>query len=85
LGIPGAGPQLVITDKAIFRFDRENGEMFLDALHPGVTREEVQAEVSWPLRVAADLRTTEPPTIEELRLIREELDLEGAYTGRGAS
>jgi glutaconate CoA-transferase subunit B len=80
LGIPGAGPQLVITDKAIFRFDRETGEMYLSSIHPGVTVEEVQAEVSWPLKVAKDLKVTEPPTEEELRLIREELDTEGAYT-----
>ena len=81
LGMPGAGPRLVVTDKAILRFDEGSGEMFLSSLHPGVTIEEVQAEVSWRLRVVPDLKTTEPPTAEELRLIREGLDPEGAYTG----
>jgi glutaconate CoA-transferase, subunit B len=81
LGMPGLGPQLVVTDKAIFRFDRDTGEMLLSSLHPGVAIEEVQAGVGWPLRVASDLKTTEPPTAEELRLIREELDPGGAYTG----
>jgi len=80
LGMPGAGPQLVVTDKAIFRFDKDTGEMVLASVHPGVTAEEVQAEVSWPLKVVPDLKSTEPPTAEELRLIREELDPEGAYT-----
>jgi glutaconate CoA-transferase subunit B len=80
LGMPGAGPQLVVTDKAIFTFDRDNGEMILSSLHPGVTLDEVQAEVSWPLRVAQDLENTPPPTAEELCLIREELDPNGAYT-----
>jgi glutaconate CoA-transferase subunit B len=82
LGMPGQGPQLVVTNKAVFRFDRDTGEMFLASIHPGVTVEEVQTEVGWPLRVAPDLGTTEPPTPEELRLIREELDPDGAYTGR---
>jgi glutaconate CoA-transferase subunit B len=87
LGIPGAGPQLVVTDKAIFRFDDQSGEMVLSSVHPGLTVEEVQAEVGWPLRVAASEngqmpRTTEPPTAEELRMIREELDPGGAYTRR---
>jgi glutaconate CoA-transferase subunit B len=80
LGMPGTGPQLVVTDKAIFRFDKDTGEMVLASVHPGVTAEEVQAEVSWPLKVVPDLKSTEPPTAEELRLIREELDPEGAYT-----
>jgi glutaconate CoA-transferase subunit B len=80
LGMPGAGPQLVVTDKAIFRFDRDTGEMVLASVHPGVNAEDVQAEVSWPLKISPDLQSTEPPTAEELRLIREELDPEGTYT-----
>jgi glutaconate CoA-transferase subunit B len=85
LGMPGAGPQLVVTDKAIFRFDYDTGEMVLSSVHPGVTAGEVQAEVSWPLKVASDLQTTEPPTTEELRLIRQELDPGGAYAGGAES
>jgi glutaconate CoA-transferase subunit B len=80
LGMPGAGPQLVVTDKAIFHFDKDTGEMFLHSVHPGVTVEEVRAEVSWPLKTAPDVKTTEPPTAEELRLIRDKLDPGGAYT-----
>jgi glutaconate CoA-transferase subunit B len=87
LGIPGAGPRLVVTDKAIFRFDDQSGEMVLSSVHPGVTVEEVQAEVGWPLKIGNGDRgempkTTEPPTAEELRMIREELDPSGAYTRR---
>jgi glutaconate CoA-transferase subunit B len=81
LGMPGAGPQLIVTDKAIFRFAEDSGEMYLATVHPGVTVDEVQAEVSWPLQVAPDLKITDPPTSEELRLIREELDPGGVYTG----
>jgi glutaconate CoA-transferase subunit B len=80
LGMPGAGPQLVVTDKAVFRFATDTGEMFLASVHPGVTADEVRAAVGWPLKVAPDLKTTETPTAEELRLIREELDPGGAYT-----
>jgi glutaconate CoA-transferase subunit B len=80
LGMPGAGPQLVVTDKAIFRFDKHTGEMLLSSIHPGITIDEVRAEVGWPLRIAPDVRTTEPPTSDELSLIREELDPGGAYT-----
>ncbi|HIQ06355.1 MAG TPA: CoA-transferase subunit beta [Anaerolineae bacterium] len=80
LGMPGAGPQLVITDMAVFRFDEATREMTLASVHPGVTVEQVQAQVGWTLKVAPDLRETEPPTEEELRMIREELDPERIYT-----
>ncbi len=80
LGLPGAGPQLVVSDKAIFRFEQDRGEMVLSSVHPGVTVEEVRAEVGWPLRVAADLAVTDPPTPGELRIIRQHLDPQGIYT-----
>jgi glutaconate CoA-transferase subunit B len=82
LGIPGAGPKLVVTNKANFVFDADSSEMVLQSLHPGVTFEEVQAEVSWPLKSVSALEETLPPTPEELRIMREELDPEGIYTGR---
>ncbi len=82
LGIPGTGPKLVVTNKANFVFDETSNEMVLSSLHPGVTFDEVQAEVSWPLKSVGDLAETPPPTIEELRMMREELDPGGIYTGR---
>jgi glutaconate CoA-transferase subunit B len=79
LGMPGSGPQLVVTDKCIFRFDETTGEMVLESLHPGVELAQVQMEIGWELKVTPDLRETEPPTEEELRLLREELDPQGLY------
>ena len=77
LDIPGAGPQLVVTDMAVFGFDKESGEMTLNSLRPGVTVEQVQSEVSWPLKISKDLKNAEPPTAEELRIIRQDLDPQG--------
>ncbi len=82
LGMPGSGPQLVVTDRCVFRFDEETAganEMMLKSLHPGVELAEVQEEVGWELKVAPDLSETEPPAEEELRLLREELDPQGLY------
>lgn len=79
LGMPGAGPQIVVTDKCIFTFDQASAEMTVSSLHPGVTLADVQAEVGWPLRVATELGETQPPSPEELRLLREELDPQGVY------
>jgi glutaconate CoA-transferase subunit B len=79
LDLPGAGPQLVVTDKCVFRFDEATREMTLESLHPGLNLAEVQAEVGWDLKVAPNLGETEPPSAEELRLLREELDVQGLY------
>lgn len=79
LGIPGGGPTLVITDKAILDFANSLREMQLVELYPGVEAAEVQAEVSWPLRTAARFTRTAPPSAEELALIRRTLDPTGLY------
>jgi len=82
LDMPGSGPQLVVTDRCVFRFDEATSgakEMALKSLHPGVELAEVQAEVGWELKAPPDLSETESPTEEELRLLREELDPQGLY------
>jgi glutaconate CoA-transferase, subunit B len=79
LGLPGGGPELVITDKAILNFSNPQREMQLSELYPGVAVSDVQAEVGWPLRLAATIGETAAPTAEELRLIRDEVDPQGMY------
>jgi glutaconate CoA-transferase, subunit B len=76
----GSGPSVVVTGLGVYRFRSDTGEMELASLHPGLTREEAQASTGWPLRVSDSLETTATPTAEELRLIRDELDPDGAYT-----
>ena len=79
LGAPGDGPERVITDLAVYGFCSKTGEMELEKIHPGVGIEEIRANVAWPLQVAEPCGTTEPPSEEELRLLREELDPAGIY------
>jgi glutaconate CoA-transferase subunit B len=79
LGLPGAGPELVVTDRCVFRFDPATGEMILQSLYPGVDLAEVEEKVGWDLRVASDLQGSAPPSPDELRLLREELDPQGLY------
>ena len=75
----GAGPTVVVTGLGVHRFD-EQGEMVLESVHPGVTVEQVRENTGWDLKVSDQVGTTRPPTEEELRIMREELDPEGAYT-----
>lgn len=71
---PGTGPVAVITNKAVLRFDSETKEMCLDTVHPGNTVEEVKENTGWDLKVSPDVRETEPPTEEEIELIRTKVD-----------
>jgi len=77
-GLRGGGPQAVVTDLGILVPD-ETGELVLSALHPGVTVEQVQANTGWALKTAAQVSVTTPPSAEELRILREELDPERIY------
>jgi len=77
-GVRGGGPQAVVTDLGVLEPDQD-GELTLVALHPGKTVEQVRENTGWTLKVAADLRETDPPTNEELRILREELDPTGIY------
>jgi glutaconate CoA-transferase, subunit B len=79
LGLPGKGPEIVITDRAILNFANAEREMQLSALYPGVSEKDVRTEIGWELRCAPKLEEVPPPSPEELRLIREELDPSGIY------
>jgi glutaconate CoA-transferase subunit B len=81
LGMPGAGPVKVITDKGILESDPESGEMALTAIYPDVAVEDVKSSVGWPLLVRDHLDVIAPPGAEELRLLREVLDPKKLYLG----
>jgi glutaconate CoA-transferase subunit B len=76
----GSGPSVVVTGLGVYRFDDRSGEMYVASLHPGITPDEVRENTGWDMKVPEDAERTPPPTAEELRLIREELDPQGAYT-----
>lgn len=81
LGMPGAGPVKVITDKGVLESDPETGEMVLTALYPAVTVDDVKANVGWPLRVREPLGQVDPPTAQEINLLRSKLDPQGLFLG----
>ena len=71
----------MITDKAIFDFDPESKRMRLVSIHPGITLEDALANMNFQPILSDDLPITEPPTAEQIRLIREEIDPERMYAG----
>jgi glutaconate CoA-transferase, subunit B len=76
-GMPGGGPAMVITNLGCYEF--EDGEIILTLLHPGCTVEQVRDNTGWDVRVSTNLKVTDQPTPEELRIIREELDPSHLY------
>jgi glutaconate CoA-transferase subunit B len=74
----GTRVRVIVTDLGIFHMSA--GEMRLDAIHPGVTLEQVRSSMGWQPLIADTLVETPAPTPAELNLIREELDPAGVYT-----
>lgn len=72
LGITGSGPRGMVTDLGVFDF--EGGAMRLLSFHPGVTIERIQARTGFPLAIAPDVHETPPPSVAEVRLLREVID-----------
>lgn len=68
----GGGPNYLISD--LGQFDWHDGRMRLISYHPGVTIERIQKKTGFELEIAPDVQETPPPTGEELRLLREEID-----------
>jgi acyl CoA:acetate/3-ketoacid CoA transferase beta subunit len=68
----GAGPCYLVSN--LGQFDFYQGRMRLIAHHPGVTVGKIRAKTGFALEIAPDLRETEPPTFEQMRLLRQEID-----------
>ncbi len=73
-GLRPYGPWRVVTDKAVFDFDEKSKEMRLLSLYPGVTLEEVLERMRFRPLIAETILETEPPTLNQVRLIREAID-----------
>ena len=82
LGMWG-GPEAVVSDLGVMGFDEETKEMFLKYYYAdlGVTPEEVLRNTSFKMDVSR-AEPAEPPTEEELRILRERVDPEGIFLHR---
>ncbi|HEY2769526.1 MAG TPA: CoA-transferase [Solirubrobacteraceae bacterium] len=70
-GFTGKGPTAVITDLGTLEPDPDTKELTLVQLHLGVDVDEVQEKTGWRLKVADQIRHTEPPNERELEALRE--------------
>ena len=83
-GLPkGTGPYRVVTQLGVMGFEPSSGKMMLLATHPGVTVDQVNANTGFSLIIPDHVAVTEPPSTEELRILRTEIDPTGIVLGRG--
>jgi acyl CoA:acetate/3-ketoacid CoA transferase beta subunit len=68
----------VVSNLGVFDFETPDRRMRLRSVHPGVRVEDVVAATGFELAVPADVPRSRQPTPEELELIREVIDPEGA-------
>jgi glutaconate CoA-transferase subunit B len=78
VGLKGGGPVLVVTDFCQLGFDDETKRLKLLTVHPGMTVQQVVENTGCDLVVKEPVPETEPPTYEELALLRA-IDPTGIY------
>ena len=76
---PGTGPYRVVTNLAVLGYHPERKRMLLLQTQPGVTVDQVCENTGFELLLADEITENPPPTAEELRVLREEVDRERFY------
>jgi glutaconate CoA-transferase subunit B len=74
VGAPGSGPVSVVTPLCVMDFDTPDRHARVRSVHPGVTVDEVREATGFDLVVDDSLHESEPPSDEELRVLREVVD-----------
>lgn len=77
LALPGKGPRYCITPLCVFDFHPDAHRMRLYSLHPGVTKDQVVENTGFDLEIPDRVKETQPPTEEELDILRRRVDPEG--------
>jgi glutaconate CoA-transferase subunit B len=71
LGLAGQGPALLVTDLCMMRPDPDTNEFVVVSLHPGVSADLVRERTGWPVRYAASVEGTPPPSASDLETLRD--------------
>jgi len=83
LGLPGGGPRYCVTPLCVMDFTEDEKRLRLHSLHPGVRIDDVVANTGFDLVIPDHVPPTMPPTIEELRVLRERIDPGGLLRQAG--
>lgn len=72
-GLRPGGLSVVVTNLGVMRFSDETGEMYLDKYYPGVSPDEILANMQFQVDVERAAEAV-PPTEAELKVLREKCD-----------
>jgi glutaconate CoA-transferase subunit B len=82
-GLPkDTGPWRVVTSKALYGFDARTRQMCVLGVRRGLCVDDVVREMEFKPLVADRVEELEPPTADELRILRNEIDPSRAIIGR---
>jgi len=73
LGLTGGGPAAVITNMALLRFDETTRRMYLHGCYEGIVPEQILEKMGFDVDVSRAV-TIEPPTRQELDILRRKCD-----------
>ena len=79
-GLLFGGVSRVVTTLGILGFDPDGKRMRIEATHAGVSADAIRQNTGFPLLEAPQIETTEPPSDEELAMLRA-LDPERRFLG----
>jgi glutaconate CoA-transferase subunit B len=80
VGLPeGTGPYRVVTTLAVLGYEQESKRMMLLETQPGVSVEQVVENTGFDLIIPDEIGENPPPSDEELRILREEVDRDRLY------
>jgi len=83
-GLKSPYPDLtVVTDLAVLSIDKADGRLKVNKLMPGISLERVRENTEFKIQPASSVGVVEPPTAEDLRILREEVDPGREYLGKG--
>jgi glutaconate CoA-transferase subunit B len=84
LGVKTKGPTKLVTDFAVYEPEPGTNEMIVTSIHPGVTREQIQANAGWQVRYAPNVGETPAPCANELDVLRALYDRTSRAHGEAA-
>lgn len=72
---PDTGPEMIISPLGAFKFHPVSREAYLWGVYQNADMEKIKASVGWDLKVADKLTYFPQPKPEEIKAVREELDI----------
>jgi len=73
LGLQRGGAMAVVTNLGVMKFDESTKAMYLAEYYPGITIDQIIENTGFTIDVSQAVEAA-PPTLEELRILREEVD-----------